>query len=629
MNSGYINVQNGVVSIGASVNYGYAIYDVDEVAIVSTVAGLEGSSSVAAVAFFSDNTISTESFLGCEFGDEYVQEYIGDFNHAIFPPEGTKKVVVTIRLANNDSTRGVYKYEKPARLEIVNKMNFSAFGKMTKGSCNWKNSAIEFGTSANWAYCEIDNLNDLYAVRTAAGMVGADAPAVLFFSSTEKSTATFISCIYADKVISGQIGYLDAEITMPSNAVSAIVNIHVSEMDDSLGFYSTGKKEDIVRRNLVSDGTGRYRIDGGVISYETHNSWSFAAVKADKIRKVRVLAGSNGSAVPAIMFFSDKEFTTDTYLGCLYGDVDSSGGAYYTGSIIVPAGAVWAVLNYYNAQADYYVDLVNGGTKNEIIVAQDGSGNFETIKEAVDVSDKDVVIKVMPGVYEEEIDCFEREINIIGLDKQSCVWVCKKGTYDNPPLEASVGHIENITLYSRYESGESAEIGNVTGAYACHVESARSSAIFAHGKSLTFKNCFLRSDFAPAIGMGALNGWSFRLEDCELINGQVPGRGSYLDDGSIGAMYIHDQNYTEIKEKANITLKNCIFRNLNFNNALALKNNGLADGRGIDFAFVDNILCSPAGKTSGNLWWRTADHFENGWSNSPVSFGNSNSALDS
>lgn len=186
----------------------------------------------------------------------------------------------------------------------------------------------------------------------------------------------------------------------------------------------------------------------------------------------------------------------------------------------------------------------------EWFVAQDGTGQFTTISEAVEQAAEGDIIWIYPGVYEESVQMSQKQLQLIGIDKNLCILQNCEESYYHPPLEIAAGSVSNLTIYAyradtdpiggsstsvketqpEFEEADvsaiyagAVPISSFTG-YAVHIESD-----YAYGRSLIFSDCIIQSDCNYAVGAGLRGDYSLQFENCDLI-----GR------GSAGDIYLHD-----------------------------------------------------------------------------------------
>lgn len=180
------------------------------------------------------------------------------------------------------------------------------------------------------------------------------------------------------------------------------------------------------------------------------------------------------------------------------------------------------------------------------VVDINGNGEFTTINDAVDSAENGSVIIVTPGVYEENVKAWGKEVHIIGLSREACVIRDTSGNYSTPPLEIGAGSIQNMTIIEEANGSGSEN----QGAYAVHVES---NNLF--NEKLLIRNCYIYSDSSSAIGMGLRGGCSVRIEDCEIICA-----GARVSTGA-APLYFHDADAQAYWGTANLYLHNNVLRN--------------------------------------------------------------------
>ena len=132
------------------------------------------------------------------------------------------------------------------------------------------------------------------------------------------------------------------------------------------------------------------------------------------------------------------------------------------------------------------ITLAQTAYKNKYTIAQDGSGDFKTIQEAIDVCkpfpDERIVIHIKPGVYKEKVEAFSwtTNISLIGEDPMSTII-----TFDD---YSGKGDINTFTSWTFKVMGNDFQAENITfqnsagpvgQAVALHVEADRS----------VFRNC--------------------------------------------------------------------------------------------------------------------------------------------
>ena len=240
-------------------------------------------------------------------------------------------------------------------------------------------------------------------------------------------------------------------------------------------------------------------------------------------------------------------------------------------------------------------------TGKSIVVDASGNGDYATVITAITTEPENTVIVVKPGIYEQDMtECLRKRIILIGTDRNQCVIRDTDGRYGHHPLYVSCGYFENLTIEAPYISGTSQEVGvSDLGAYAVHIDTDEDYAI---GKTCEFHHCTISSDFFPAVGLGMRKDATYIFDDCELVNGQIVGRGDYSDEGTLGALYFHDSNGTQGDQY--IKIKDCVLKS---NLAYAMcpyKVNRTPQNNRVYCDFVNNVLYSATGKYANTVWFR-------------------------
>ena len=195
--------------------------------------------------------------------------------------------------------------------------------------------------------------------------------------------------------------------------------------------------------------------------------------------------------------------------------------------------------------------------KNVVIVDKQ-NGDYNTINAAVQANNGETII-VMPGDYYENVRAWvNKPINIVGVDKNKCILRHGCGQYANPPLEIAAGYVKNMTIYADSTNPVVEPDDNKPKSYAVHVESDYSA-----NRELTFENCILKSNWAPAIGIGLRPNFKLTLRNCDLYaNYEQVWVGSLGKLASLGALFFHPSaGYSS--ENQNLILDNCRLYSIN------------------------------------------------------------------
>lgn len=163
---------------------------------------------------------------------------------------------------------------------------------------------------------------------------------------------------------------------------------------------------------------------------------------------------------------------------------------------------------------------------------------FNTIQSAVNTARDGDTILIYPGTYNERVQAWGKNINLIGISRETCVLQDDSSDYRTPPLEMNVGSVQNMTIIETASNPDP----NIDGvilpegwpaknmAYTIHAE----SAVNSYGRSLKVIGCRLINANRPCIGAGTYNNYSIELIDTELYSGV----GVY-EEYKRGALYVH------------------------------------------------------------------------------------------
>ena len=147
-----------------------------------------------------------------------------------------------------------------------------------------------------------------------------------------------------------------------------------------------------------------------------------------------------------------------------------------------------------DSQNDYSV--VN--TSEKIYIVSPNEGDFKSINEAVQIVPPGSVILIEKGVYNESIHAFNKEIHLIGEDRENCIIQNSTGSYETPPIEINKGSLRNLTFYAK-EGTSTNERGWTD--YSIHNDDNSS-----YCASLIIDNCNFISEMNYSLGMGVRGG---------------------------------------------------------------------------------------------------------------------------
>ena len=189
----------------------------------------------------------------------------------------------------------------------------------------------------------------------------------------------------------------------------------------------------------------------------------------------------------------------------------------------------------------------------DYVIKQDGSGDFVSIQEGVDAAEDGDTLVIFPGIYYENVEIFQKTVNLLGTDPQKCIIEYDTHAYDKVPLYISAGEVCNLTIYGRMRDSQNYEMGTLmegnrfTG-YAVHIDSD-----YGYGKDLVFRNCILVSDNNLTVGLGCRGNSHITFEDCDLIHTRA-----YMPFG------MHDSQNPDYTGSAKISFINTRFANAGY-----------------------------------------------------------------
>lgn len=227
---------------------------------------------------------------------------------------------------------------------------------------------------------------------------------------------------------------------------------------------------------------------------------------------------------------------------------------------IFAVGIIVSVLNGMLYSVRVHANEIKNKKSGEYIIAQDGTGDFLTIQEGVkSARDGDTLI-IYPGIYNESVEIISKDINLRGIDKDTCIIQCDTASYRKSPLTIGAGEVSNLTLYGIYSGIEQEELSeeeialinsqmigdtwerqkNFSG-YTIHADQN-----YLYRNDIKFINCRIISENNYCVGVGSRGMSSIIFEGCELIS-----------LGSGGCVFLHDCILKRLCGKANFVMKNC------------------------------------------------------------------------
>lgn len=204
-----------------------------------------------------------------------------------------------------------------------------------------------------------------------------------------------------------------------------------------------------------------------------------------------------------------------------------------------------------------------------------------SINEAVQKVSGSGVILVFPGTYQENVKAYGKQVEIYGVDRESCVLESNSSDYYNPPLEIAGGVVADMTIRAVDNNSPASRLY----AYGVHIEDH-----FLCDNALLFKNCNIYSDFNSAVGMGLRGGCAVTFENCVL-------------KGKENGLFCHDCPYQKYTGLQRLVMKNCIVAGMQKGNAIRIDSQGVT-GADVELLFCNNLFQNADGTTDKLLYVR-------------------------
>lgn len=159
----------------------------------------------------------------------------------------------------------------------------------------------------------------------------------------------------------------------------------------------------------------------------------------------------------------------------------------------------------------YYTKLRHRGCLT--VSKTSGFGDYTNIADAVTNAIDGDTILVYPGTYTEPIEAWGKTIDIIGVDKNTCIITNDTGNYSTPAVEIDSGRIANFTIISTGANPTCApsDVSNYMRDYSIHVDD-----VHATGKTLIIENCIIRNNHRTALGMGCYANNTVIVRNCDI-----------------------------------------------------------------------------------------------------------------
>lgn len=194
------------------------------------------------------------------------------------------------------------------------------------------------------------------------------------------------------------------------------------------------------------------------------------------------------------------------------------------------------VLGDLESKVSVLEDFINND--NVTTVMQGGGGDYDSIADAVSAATDGDVIVVYPGTYTEPIEAWGKTIDIIGIDKASCIIKNSTGNYSTPAIEIDSGRIANLTIVSDAASPTCtpSDTSDYMLDYSIHADNSHAS-----GKTLIIEDCIIRNNHRAALGIGLYQDNTVVVRNCDVWSGKPPADISNPLWNKRGAVYFHNR----------------------------------------------------------------------------------------
>ena len=172
------------------------------------------------------------------------------------------------------------------------------------------------------------------------------------------------------------------------------------------------------------------------------------------------------------------------------------------------------------------------------------NGMYSTVKSAVKAAQAGDTVLIDRGVYHETVSNYDKDITIMGVDRDEVIIEYENGDYGHPPLNMGVGVVKNLTLHAI-----SSEMTHAwSKAYCIHTDFHSSLNGKVGGRLLVENVRMINDDWIP-FGIGLRSNFTLEIRDCEMIcSSENP------------AFYCHPAaNSYDIGQR--LIVKNCVMQN--------------------------------------------------------------------
>lgn len=223
--------------------------------------------------------------------------------------------------------------------------------------------------------------------------------------------------------------------------------------------------------------------------------------------------------------------------------------------------------------------FVQDGQNGVVLVSKEEGTQYSSVKSATASIKESGTVVVFPGIYKGNVQAWGKQVNIIGVDRETCIIENNSSSYSAPPLEIASGTIKNLTIRARGSNTEGNGAGNTEpGAYGVHIED---NALI--DSSLKFENCYIYSDYNSAVGMGMRGGCRVQFVNTHL-------------KGKEYGLFCHDSASKQYTGIQNLSIISCVIEGMQGSGAVRFDSQGVT-GAQVNVLFINTDLRNKNVKT--------------------------------
>lgn len=185
-----------------------------------------------------------------------------------------------------------------------------------------------------------------------------------------------------------------------------------------------------------------------------------------------------------------------------------------------------------------YISIPKQAKSNIITVASDRSADYTNIADAVTAANDGDTVFVYSGTYTEPIEAWGKTIDIVGIDKNTCIIMNDTGNYSTPAVEIDSGRIANFTIISNGANPtcDASDANNYMRDYSIHADNAH-----AEEKTLIIEDCIIKNNHRAALGIGCYQDNTVIVRNCDIWSDKPPADIQNPLWNKRGVLYFHNR----------------------------------------------------------------------------------------